>query len=140
MSYRELGDNSTGPLAPPKPGEVYGFLDQFRCAIGRHNPSNCHFMIAKKVVLGDPLQFNERRILYVDVSKVFCRCCRTLVSSSVLSSKAFERLVEHTKIALDNWERIPISERYETDTPQKFDNWVTWCKDADWALVVSKKP
>lgn len=138
MNYRELGSNETGPLAPPKPGEVYGLLDQFKCAIGRHNAANCHFFIVKRVVLGDPLRFNDRRILYVDTSKVFCRCCRTLVKTSKLSASTFEEIVEHTKVQLDGWERVPYSERFATETPEKFDNWVTWSKDLDWSIIRSK--
>lgn len=108
MHYRELSIPT--PIRQAKPAEeIHPWHAKIACKIGKHPVKFCHFLAVKKVIY-HTLNPDNVRVIFYNPSKVFCRCCSTLLERSNFSAKAIKELEQLTRNPLAGWIRRPIEE------------------------------
>jgi hypothetical protein len=107
MPYRELG--RIEPAFKAERPEYHSPWHRFCCKIERHPVKFCHFLVVKKVIY-HTLSPDNVLVIFYNPSKVFCRCCSTLLDRSKFSAKAIAELECATARPLNGWIRRSIVE------------------------------
>lgn len=110
MTYRTLSEPETNSPPSTTTEETFSLLDKFRCKVGKHRPSGCHFLIVKKVVLYNSSGFETRRIILYRPTEIFCRCCKLLLSPIEFGESSTLELERLTAKPFEGWERHSITE------------------------------